>query len=245
MLRTLKEMIRHLIALSGLSKLYVRFRQFRGQNVRHLSLNSLKDRFSAAYKNGVWLNDRSTGSLSGFGSELENTRKLRQALPAILTALGTRTLLDLGCGDFGWMKEVQLPCRYIGADIVPELIGENADLYGSEMRAFRELDATSAPLPKADTVLCREMLFHLSFNDIWRVIDNLHDSGVSFLIATSDNALRLNADILSGDFRSLNLSKAPFHFPKPKAVIEDNQVAQDRILAVWEVSSLPRPRNKQ
>ena len=161
-------------------------------------------------------------------------------LPEILAALGTRTLLDLGCGDFGWMKEVQLPCRYVGADIVPDIIGENTALYGSEMRAFQELDATSAPLPNADTVLCREMLFHLSFKDIWHIVDSLHNSSASYLIATNDNAQRFNADIVSGDFRRLNLRRAPFHFPRPKAVIDDNQATEGRVLAVWEVTSLPR-----
>jgi hypothetical protein len=146
---------------------------------------------------------------------LENTKLIRQSLPKILEGIGTQTLLDVGCGDFGWMKEVQLPCRYIGVDIVPGLIVENAALYGSQMRAFERLDATCDRLPQGDTVLCREVLFHLSFQDIWRVIDNLHSSGISFLIATTDNALRLNADILSGDFRLLNLRKAPFFSPKP------------------------------
>jgi Methyltransferase domain len=242
MLRTSKAMVRHLIAILGLSRLYLLFRQYSGNNVQHLYLNSLQDRFSAVYKNRVWLNGRATGSLSGLGSELENTTRVRQALPGVLAELGTRTLLDLGCGDFGWMKEVKIPCKYIGVDIVPDLIAENAARFGSATRSFQVLDATSAPLPEADTVLCRDVLFHLSFKDIWRVIDNLHDSGISYLIATSDNGMKLNADALSGDYRCLNLCKTPFHFPTPKSAIADNEFAANRILAAWQVSSLPRHR---
>jgi hypothetical protein len=191
MRRTVKELVRHLITRVGLAGLYLRYRKATGRNVGHLFCTSLTDRFSAIYGNRVWSDNRASGSLSGLGSELENTKLIRQSLPKILEDIGTQTLLDVGCGDFGWMKEVQLPCRYIGVDIVPGLIGENAALYASQMRAFERLDATCDRLPQADTILCREVLFHLSFQDIWRVIGNLHSSGISFLIATTDNALRL------------------------------------------------------
>jgi SAM-dependent methyltransferase len=239
--RTAKEFIRDLITRSGLAKLHVLIRKARKQNVDHLLCNSLAERFSAVYRNGVWLRGRPSGSLSGLGSELENTESIRRRMPEFLETIATQTLLDLGCGDFNWMKEVQLPCRYIGADIVRDVIEANASLYGSARRSFQVLDATSDPLPPADTVLCREVMFHLSFRDIWRLIQNVRASGASFLIATNDEALKLNADIISGDFRSLNLRKAPFHFRTPLLSIPDGSIDPDRVLAVWGASELPRP----
>jgi hypothetical protein len=122
---------------------------------------------------------------------------------------------------------------------VPSLIALNSAQYGSKSRSFEVLDATRNSLPSADTVLCREILFHLSFQDIWRLLENVRNCGASFLIATNDNDLRLNADIISGDFRPLNLQKAPFRFPEPASSIQDNSMARDRVLSVWEVSKLP------
>jgi hypothetical protein len=55
----------------------------------------------------------------------------------------------------------------------------------------------------------------------------------------SSNDLRLNADIVSGDFRFLNLQRAPFRFPAPRFSMWDNAVAADRVLAGWEVANLP------
>ena len=219
---------------------HARIRRATGKNVDHLFASSLPERFSAIYRNRVWLNDRRSGSLSGEGSELQHTTSVRQRLPEVLKSIGTRTLLDAGCGDFNWMKEVQLPCKYIGVDIVPEVIEANLARYSSSERTFQLMDLTKDPLPAVDTVLCREVLFHLSFRDIWRVIENLHNSGASFLITTSDPGLVLNADILSGDFRLLNLRKAPFLFPPPVSSIPDGDVASGRILGVWEVGILPR-----
>lgn len=241
--RTIKQLVRHLMIRSGLVRLHIQMRKARKQNVDHLLCASMAERFSAVYRNGVWLEGRPSGSRSGRGSELESTESIRRRIPELLESIGSRTLLDVGCGDFNWMKEVPLPCRYVGVDIVGDVIEANASLYGSARRSFQVLDATSGPLPPADTVLCREVLFHLSFRDIGRLIENVRNSGAAFLIATNDDALKLNADAISGDFRLLNLRKAPFFFGEPLLSIPDGGVDPDRVLAVWSVSALSRKRD--
>jgi hypothetical protein len=64
-----------------------------------------------------------------------------------LKSLETKVLIDVGCGDFTWMKELALDCKYIGIDIVSDVIECNRRSYGAEDRMFRVLDATSAPIP--------------------------------------------------------------------------------------------------
>ena len=111
------------------------------------------------------------------------------------------------------MKNIEHTFRYIGADIVPDLISLNTAIHGTETRSFQVLDATVDRLPEADTVLCREVIFHLSFRDISRLIENVRSAGASFLISTTDESIKFNADIPSGDFRNLSLTRAPFLFP--------------------------------
>jgi SAM-dependent methyltransferase len=241
-IRTAKEMIRDLIAKAGLSRLHLSIRKLSGQNVDHLSRTSLSERFSAIYKNRVWLNGRTAGSLSGLGSDLESTESVRQGLAELLKSLDTRVLLDVGCGDFTWMKEVPFPLKYVGIDIVPDVIEADNALYRSEQRSFQVMDATLDPLPQADTILCREVLFHLSFQDIKRFVKNIRKYGSSFLIATNDNDLKYNADILSGDFRMLNLRRSPFFFPSPAQSIPDDGVLPHRTLSAWKVADLPDDR---
>jgi Methyltransferase domain len=237
--RTAKELIRDGIAKFGLARLHAQVRRASGQNVDHLFHSSLSERFSAIYANRVWLNSRSEGALSGLGSELTNTEPFRHRLPDILRTLGTSVLLDVGCGDFTWMNSVELPCRYIGTDIVDEVIQKNIALYSTPSRSFTVMDATQERLPGADTVLCREVLFHLSFRDIWRLLGNVHKSDARYLITTNDAALMYNADILSGDFRMLNLLRPPFLFPAPIASMPDDAVATGRALSVWKCADLP------
>ena len=240
--RTTKEIVRDLIARTGLSRVHVSIRKLCGQNVDHLFFSSLNDRFSAVYENRVWLNGRSTGSLSGFGSELENTETLRENFAELLESLEARSLLDIGCGDFTWMKEVVFPHQYVGVDIVRSVIEKNNALYSSALRSFAVMDATRDRLPGADAVLCREVLFHLSFKDIWCLVENIRRSESMFLIATSDGDIKYNADILSGDFRMLNLRRAPFYFAEPTLSIPDDGVSPHRTLSAWRIVDLPEPR---
>jgi SAM-dependent methyltransferase len=243
--RTTKEMIRGLIAKTGLTRLHVAVRKLSGQNVDHLSFNSLSERFSAIYRNRVWTNGRSAGSLSGYGSELENTECLRHRLTELLSCLEAHSLLDIGCGDFRWMKEITFQHKYIGVDIVPEVIETNNVMFRSKQRSFQALDATQDPLPQVDSILCRDVLFHLSFRDIWRLIENIRASGSLFLLATTDRGTNYNADIFSGDFRMLNLRKAPFFFPTPMQSILDDAVSPGRTLSAWKVTDLPERRERR
>lgn len=59
------------------------------------------------------------------------------------------------------MQLVDLPARYIGADIVDELIAENHKRFANDARCFVKVDLTAAPLPLADLIFCRDCLAHL------------------------------------------------------------------------------------
>jgi hypothetical protein len=73
-------------------------------------------------------------------------------------------------------------------------------------------------------MICRDCLFHLSYADARRVLENFLASGIPYLLTTThrnDGAL-VNRDIETGDFRMIDLFEAPFCLPKtPLARIDD------------------------
>ncbi|HYH44625.1 MAG TPA: hypothetical protein VEG34_03005 [Thermoanaerobaculia bacterium] len=72
-------------------------------------------------------------SVSGVGSTLRETARLREALPGLIREEGVRSLLDIPCGDFHWMQHVALDVEdveYTGADVVPEIVAANQALHG-------------------------------------------------------------------------------------------------------------------
>lgn len=191
--------------------------------------------FTDIYRGNLWYDPE---SVSGRGSTLERTAAVRAALPALLRELGARSLLDAPCGDFNWMRHVDLSgVSYAGADVVPDLIERNRQLYGGEGRAFLHLDITRDALPRADVVMCRDCLIHLSFADARRALRNFKASGSTYLLATTHAGVTENEDAPTGGWRSLNLRLPPFDFPAPaRTIVEDP--ALEKHLALWRLDEL-------
>ncbi|MHB1559265.1 MAG: class I SAM-dependent methyltransferase [Isosphaeraceae bacterium] len=172
------------------------------------------------------------------------TRRLIQALPSLLKKFGVATLLDIPCGDFHWMKDVDLGGgKYIGADLVSELIDRCRERYGSESRQFCTLDLTESPLPDGDMILCRDCLVHLSFRDAMRALDNICGSKLTYLLTTTFPRQGPNRDIVTGEWRPLNLELPPFRFPSPLALVNECDAAQngvfsDKALGLWRVADV-------
>ncbi len=117
---------------------------------------------------------------------------LRSELPAVLTRLGVRNLVDAPCGDCNWRQHLEIDLdAYIGVDIVPALIEDNRRRYRHFNWKFEVADLIKDPLPTADAVLCRDALIHLSLADISRALSNIRRSGAKYLLATSHEAISI------------------------------------------------------
>lgn len=184
-------------------------------------------------------------SVSGEGAAIDQTHVVRNELPGLLEMYGIDVLLDAPCGDFGWMRFVDLRVtQYIGADVVPEVVIRNREMFGNTGRIFVQLDITSDSLPGADMMFCRDCLVHFSFSDIRNTIENLKRSGIEFLFTTTFPECEENEDITTGDWRPINLQKYPFHFPEPIQLLneqcsEGHGLYHDKSLGLWRVKDLP------
>lgn len=201
----------------------------------------MEQTFAPFYQENRW---GDAESVSGPGSNLARTAKLRRELPGLLEAMGVRTLLDAPCGDFNWIKHTQLGIeQYIGVDVVPDLITRNQQLYGNNERRFVVLDLTRDELPRVDVILCRDCLIHFSHRHIAAALKNFKRSGSTYLLTNSYPLWRDNANIRTGDFRHLNLALPPFNFPPPLKHIDEKRPEEQeqffgKILGLWRLSDL-------
>lgn len=225
--RTSKEVARHVLHRIGVKR-----------RLPYLAHDDVGDRFVHIYNERVWAREDDQVPGSGFGSTIEATAAIRTELPKLFNQLGSEVVLDLGCGDFAWMDQVVLDQQYHGVDIVPEVITANQQHYASDRRQFYLANAASDKLPDADTVLCRELLFHLSFDDIRATMQNLLSKKRRYLIATTDSISFFNSDVDTGDFRFLNLQRPPFRFGKPMLAVADPAVSSNRVLGVWPTDNI-------
>lgn len=142
------------------------------------------------------------------------------------------------------MARVDLPgIAYTGADLLPELVAANAARAAPDRR-FAVLDLTASPLPRADLLLCRDCLVHFSFADAARAMANIRRARITYLLATTFPAETANLDITTGDWRPLNLERAPFNFPPPSALLTEGCTEADgrfldKSLGLWAIQDLP------
>lgn len=170
---------------------------------------------------------------SGFGSH--NPAIVAPYIDVVrvfLTSLQTPvTVLDLGCGDFNIGKQlVKHTKKYIAVDIVQPLIDFNKTEFKSANLTFDCLDIAKDDLPKADVVLLRQVLQHLSNAEVQAVLDKLKNYKYVILTEHLPNGVFTpNKDIISGQGirlkkqSGLDILKAPFHF---------KTLAQEELLAI-------------
>jgi len=203
---------------------------------------STKEIFTKIYNTNQW---EGIESLSGPGSEIVQTTSLVQSLNKLLSDLEINSILDLPCGDFHWMKNINLSdIEYVGADIVKELIIKNKKRHKEKKNIrFQVINLIEDPLPECDILICRDCLVHFSFEDITYAINNIKSSGCKYLLTTTFTNYQSNYDIETGGWRRLNLQEKPFSFPPPLILINENCTEgngkyRDKSMALWEIKNL-------
>jgi hypothetical protein len=197
-----------------------------------MKLADSESRFTRIYETNYW---NSEESVSGSGSTLGYTKKLRSKLPDIFKKFSIGSIFDAPCGDFKWMAELlkTQPIIYIGGDIVKPLVDNlNATRYSVfPPPTFLYFDITKDNFPKVDLWVCRDCLFHLSYNDTWLALNKFIDSGIHFVLTTTHCNFNhfVNTDIQSGQFKFIDLFSHPYFFPNPLYRIQD-----------WEHPDSPR-----
>jgi len=165
---------------------------------------------------------------SGGGSMPSKTTLIRDCLPRIINEYGITSILDLPCGDFGWMFQVLLhPSvelkQYTGVDIVADLVEYHQSHRklrdGTPFRPeweFLNVDGVKEVPPQRDLVFTRDLLQHLSPGDITKLIGNLNASGAKYWIVSNfpevKNSYRRGRDG-SWDTHLVNLFAEPYSFP--------------------------------
>ncbi|WP_127995381.1 glycosyltransferase [Piscinibacter defluvii] len=187
-------------------------------------------------------------SVSGTGSSLAQTAGLRRRLPLLLEHLGVHRLLDAPCGDRHWMRTVELPgIEVTGVELLAELVAAHRVAEPAANRHFVAADllddALPQALPAADAVFCRDLLVHLPYAEIARVLRRFAATGATWLITTHFTQPRPNRDIARGDWRPLHLQGAPFDFPPPRHLLvegctEGGGAYADKCVAVWRFADL-------
>lgn len=199
----------------------------------------MKTIFNEIYEKNKW---GSKESVSGVGSTLKKTKEIRQFLPDILQEFNIRSLLDAPCGDFNWMKEVDLSFldAYYGGDIVQDLVDKCQASYEKGGRTFAYMDIATDELPQTDAILVRDLMIHLPNEKVKQVINNIKRNGIQWALFTTYPAVEMNKKIKEGSFRKLNLQAAPFNFPPPIRIFDEGETGWNsgKCIGIWDMNMI-------
>lgn len=129
--------------------------------------------FTDIYVKNVW--GGNTGEFySGSGSETHLAEPYIRLVQFFIQEHGIRTVVDLGCGDFRIGRHIaEVAQTYIGVDIVDALVERNCKEFGKKGVDFLCLDIVNDELPKGDLCLIRQVLQHLSNEQICAILPKI------------------------------------------------------------------------
>lgn len=194
---------------------------------------SLRAVFDGIYQRNEW---NGTETRSGPGSGDAATRRIRQALIALVAELGITSVIDAACGEGYWQPD--LP-NYLGIDVSQKAI-ERAEQHHPD-RWYRVQDVRKA-CPRGDLVLCRDAMQHVSLEDGQKILSAIRASGSRWLLA-STYVCSENVDVRAGGYYSPNLTEPPFDLGPPLRLIPDgfDYADPDRVrdprkmLGLWQL----------
>lgn len=166
---------------------------------------------------------------------------IKPYLDAVISFLSSHnndlTVCDLGCGDFNIGQHlVKYTKKYIAVDIVEDLIIRNKKLFQANNHEFHCLDISKDKLTKTDCIILRQVLQHLSNEEIKSIVNKLLDYKYIILTEHLPNGhFKPNKDkIASQGIRlkqnsGLDLLAAPFNFKvKSSEIISETTLSENK-----------------
>lgn len=123
-------------------------------------------------------------SQCGTGSHVNATNDARKWLLDISEEFNIKSVVDVGAGDLNWIGLTRWNLdSYIGLDCYPR--HENVKYF----------DGTKEVPPKADLILCRQVMIHLPKDRFLNMLANFKESKSTYLAATTwDNPTNIDYD---------------------------------------------------
>lgn len=191
--------------------------------------------FSAIYNQKLWGANAQGEGCSGSGSTLDTTKEYRNLLKLLLQVLEIKSVVDLGCGDWEFSRLISWESiDYKGFDVVAHVIERNIQNYSKNGISFAVLDATQEQLPAADLLICKDVLQHLSNNDVAKIIQQFKK--YKYCIITNDVYAHTlssdNGDIVRGDYRPVDITAAPFNVLASKLLVYKSGYVTKQVLLI-------------
>ena len=201
--------------------------------------------FTSIYKSKHWVQNSSSLpekfiSVSGHGSNIntEQHKQLVKNFNKMISDFKINSILDMPCGDFLWIKEIinHQNIKYLGIDIVDNLVKENIKNYKSQNIDFKTADIVNYSTDEYfDLIVIRDLFIHINNSDITKIIKNLRSFNVKYIALNSYHNAE-NNEVVIGNHRKVNLLNEPFNLNSPLYSFKDYE--DDKFFYLYDLKTL-------
>lgn len=186
----------------------------------------------------AWSKNVVKETVCGPGSTVHATSPIVEKLPKWFGKFYIRSVHDLGCGDFNWMKLVDLSkVTYDGYDVIKSLVDKNSKDYFKEGSVrFHHLDILQASLAYSDLVICKDVFNHLPTSYVMKILLNIRDAGSKFLASNTFPGALNHLDTTVGGWHMLDFTKPPFSLGEPLDFVWTKDYPVPKIFAIWNIA---------
>jgi len=129
--------------------------------------------FTRIYENQEWGSGSIKNPLSGTGSNPDHAKPYVYFVKRVILDFDIESVVDIGHGDWAMWRDYKFEnVNYKGYDVADEISSKVSKIYGSINKTFEKVDEHSK-YPNADLMICKDVLQHLSLNDIDLVLSQL------------------------------------------------------------------------
>jgi SAM-dependent methyltransferase len=131
--------------------------------------------FTSIYENKRWGVKGDERFNSGTGSDDLISNRFINFTQEYIQENNITSIVDLGCGDFRVGSQYITPqvTKYIGVDVVDSLIEHHQNEFGNDVISFQCLDIINDELPKGELCIIRQVLQHLSNDQVQQILIKL------------------------------------------------------------------------
>ena len=192
------------------------------RRARRLGRLSVPEAFDEIYRKGYW---KQGEALSGVGSEGRWADDYCDIIAGLVRTHGLKSAVDAGCGDFSVGSRIApLFGTYAALDVSAFIIDQNRRTFGHLTNVrFETRNLIEDDIPRADLVMVRQVLQHLTNAQILAVLETIDRSGAPMVLVAEEHPARdfiANRDLTGhsvltrGDAGSgVDIRQPPFNRP--------------------------------
>lgn len=163
----------------------------------------------------------------GRGSTIEYAENVARCIPVLIRGLEIETVNNIGAGDLKWFDHYDV--EYHSG---PGVTFSHFDVVSRDERVHhRDITAPDCKLPKCDLTICRDVLIHLTDEEICTAISNIRRTSLFALFSTHDAGH--NEDLRGRNFRRINLELEPWSMGPTLGKIMEKTTGVS--MGIWEM----------